>query len=119
MARLAVVDHGAGIPTDDLAHIFDRFWRADPSRVRASGGTGLGLSIVEAVVSAHGGRVSVEATPGGGATFVVELPTGPAGSATEEPTAAGDRGFQRPGTVPGIEPGAGSAEATAAEAARR
>jgi len=123
VARLAVVDHGAGIPPDDLRHIFDRFWRADPSRVRASGGTGLGLSIVEAVVSAHGGRVAVEATPGGGATFVVELPSGPGnppaeGSRSGEGEAT-DRGNQPPTKIPDIELAAGSAEATAAEAARR
>jgi two-component system OmpR family sensor kinase len=120
VARLAVVDHGAGIAPEDLAHIFDRFWRADPSRVRASGGTGLGLSIVQAVVSAHGGRVSVEPTPGGGATFVVELPTWPSPSATAQPGAVtGARAPHPPRTVPGIELAGGSAEATAGEAARR
>jgi two-component system OmpR family sensor kinase len=58
--------------------VFERFYRADPSRRRgAGGGSGLGLSIVEAVVSSHGGQVLVRETPGGGATFSVSLPAGP------------------------------------------
>ena len=91
-AAIAVIDHGPGIPADDVPHVFERFWRADPSRKRAGGGSGLGLSIVAAVVGAHRGRVTIRQTPGGGATFVVELPAGvgPAaadnGSIPEEPT---------------------------------
>ena len=74
-------------------------------------------------MSAHGGRVAVEATPGGGATFVVELPSGPGnppaeGSRSGEGEAT-DRGNQPPTKIPDIELAAGSAEATAAEAARR
>ena len=76
-AGLAVVDHGPGIPSDAAAHVFERFWRSDPGRVRAQGGTGLGLSIVSAIADAHGGRVLLTETPGGGATFTVELPTEP------------------------------------------
>lgn len=75
MSTLAVIDHGPGIPIDDLPHVFERFWRADQSRQRAKGGAGLGLSIVAAVVAAHGGQVRAVATPNGGATFVLELPT--------------------------------------------
>ncbi len=75
--RVAVIDHGPGIPPEDRAKVFDRFWRADESRQRTKGGTGLGLSIVAAVVYAHGGGVFVTETPGGGATFVVELPRAP------------------------------------------
>ncbi|MGH9292090.1 MAG: sensor histidine kinase [Acidimicrobiales bacterium] len=74
VVRLAVIDHGPGIAEGDRPHVFERFWRADRSRLRRGGGSGLGLSIVAAIVSAHHGRVWVEATPGGGATFVVELP---------------------------------------------
>jgi two-component system OmpR family sensor kinase len=66
--------------------VFERFWRADQSRQRSRGGTGLGLSIVAAVVAAHGGQVAIRQTPGGGATFVVELPTAP----PEGSTPAGD-----------------------------
>lgn len=76
-ARITVVDHGPGIAPDTAAHVFERFWRSDPGRVRAQGGAGLGLSIVAAIADAHGGRVGLRETPGGGATFSVELPTEP------------------------------------------
>ncbi|TAN33173.1 HAMP domain-containing histidine kinase [bacterium] len=72
--RLSVADHGPGLRADQMDRIFEPFYRADPSRSRDSGGAGLGLSIVSAVVTAHGGRVKVTETPGGGATFEVELP---------------------------------------------
>jgi two-component system OmpR family sensor kinase len=74
IARLSVADHGPGLPAEDADRIFEPFYRADPSRSRDSGGAGLGLSIVSAVVTAHGGHVSVHQTEGGGATFDVELP---------------------------------------------
>jgi two-component system OmpR family sensor kinase len=69
-----VADNGPGIAAADAARLFERFFRADPSRSRASGGAGLGLSIVAAIVAAHGGRV--EAAPGasGGTTFTIRLP---------------------------------------------
>ena len=73
-AVLDVVDHGPGIPADNAERIFERFYRADPGRSRDQGGSGLGLSIAAAIVGAHGGRISVHTTPGGGATFRVELP---------------------------------------------
>jgi two-component system OmpR family sensor kinase len=72
-----VVDHGAGIAPEAAAHVFERFWRSDPARVRAHGGAGLGLSIVAAIAAAHGGGVWTTETPGGGATFTVELPAEP------------------------------------------
>ena len=72
--EVRVVDHGPGIPVEHGANVFDRFYRADTGRSRDSGGTGLGLSIVAAIVAAHGGTIWHEATPGGGATFVVRLP---------------------------------------------
>jgi two-component system OmpR family sensor kinase len=74
MARLEVTDSGPGMAAEQSEHIFERFYRADQSRSRASGGAGLGLSIVAAVTEAHGGRVSVVSTPGDGATFRVEIP---------------------------------------------
>lgn len=74
-AQLSVIDHGPGLPAGDREKIFEPFYRADISRSRDSGGAGLGLSIVSAVVAAHGGRVKVKDTAGGGATFEVELPT--------------------------------------------
>lgn len=72
--RMSVVDHGPGLQANEMEHIFEPFYRADPSRSRDSGGAGLGLSIVSAVVSAHGGKVNVKETSGGGVTFEVELP---------------------------------------------
>ncbi len=77
--RLEVRDHGRGIAPADVERVFQRFYRTDPSRGRSSGGTGLGLAIVLAIVATHGGRVGVRPTQGGGATFVVELPTAPPG----------------------------------------
>ena len=72
--ELRVGDHGPGLAGDDAARVFERFFRVDSSRTRASGGVGLGLSIVAAVAQAHGGSATAEPTPGGGATFVVSLP---------------------------------------------
>ena len=69
-----MVDEGTGIPESDIAHIFDRFWRADQSRERSTGGAGLGLSIVAAIVDGHGGTVTAENVNGGGARFVVRVP---------------------------------------------
>ncbi len=74
VGRISVADHGPGLVAEDMNRIFEPFYRADPSRSRDSGGSGLGLSIVSAVVAAHGGRVKVTETAGGGATFEVELP---------------------------------------------
>lgn len=76
-ARLEVRDHGAGVDPVKARRVFERFYRADPSRGRGSGGgNGLGLAIVAAIVGAHNGQVGVAPTRGGGATFVVDLPTG-------------------------------------------
>ncbi len=69
-----VVDTGVGISPDDLAHVFEYFYRADPSRDRRSGGTGLGLAIVKSLIEAHGGNVSVESQPGRGSAFDFTLP---------------------------------------------
>ena len=72
--ELAVSDRGPGMTSDDRDRVFERFYRADASRTRASGGTGLGLSIVAAVAEAHGGSASVCSTPGEGTTISIELP---------------------------------------------
>ena len=71
-----VRDHGEGIDEVSARRVFERFYRADKGRSREKGGSGLGLAIVAAIVAGHEGRVGVAPTPGGGATFVVELPTG-------------------------------------------
>ena len=74
-AVLEVRDHGPGLAAEHAVKVFERFYRVDASRARSQGGgSGLGLSIVTAIVTAHGGRVGVAPTPGGGATFRVELP---------------------------------------------
>jgi two-component system OmpR family sensor kinase len=72
--RMTVRDHGPGLPTDDVAAIFERFWRAEGGRERGKSGAGLGLAIVAAIVDAHGGRVHARNADGGGAEFVVDLP---------------------------------------------
>ena len=73
-AVIEVSDEGPGLPAGELENVFRRFYRADASRSRDNGGVGLGLSIVAAIAQAHGGTVSVNAAPGGGATFSVTLP---------------------------------------------
>jgi two-component system sensor histidine kinase SenX3 len=72
--EISVADQGIGIPERDLERIFERFYRVDPARSRATGGTGLGLAIVKHVTSAHGGEVTVVSTEGAGSTFTLRLP---------------------------------------------
>ena len=71
---ISVHDDGVGIPLSDQPHIFERFYRVRKDRSRDAGGTGLGLSIVKHTVQAHGGTVSVQSSPGSGATFFMNLP---------------------------------------------
>jgi two-component system OmpR family sensor kinase len=73
-AVLEVADSGPGLSAEESARVFERFYRTDASRARRTGGTGLGLSIVAALVAAHGGDVTVDSSPGRGATFRVRLP---------------------------------------------
>jgi two-component system OmpR family sensor kinase len=73
-AVVEVADSGPGLAVEDTERVFERFYRADQSRARASGGVGLGLSIVAAVAEAHGGSVAAESAPDGGATFRITLP---------------------------------------------
>jgi two-component system, OmpR family, sensor histidine kinase SenX3 len=72
--EISVADQGIGIPERDLERIFERFYRVDPARSRATGGTGLGLAIVKHVTAAHGGKVTVVSTEGAGSTFTLRLP---------------------------------------------
>jgi two-component system, OmpR family, sensor histidine kinase SenX3 len=71
---IRVSDTGIGIPDSKLPRIFERFYRVDKARSKATGGTGLGLSIVKHVAENHGGRVTVESCLGEGSTFIVYLP---------------------------------------------
>ncbi len=73
-ALLSVADTGAGIPARHLPHVFERFYRADPSRSRRTGGSGLGLAIVRSIVEWHGGAVSIHSAEGRGTTVTVRLP---------------------------------------------
>lgn len=89
-AVLSVRDEGPGMAPEHAARVFERFYRADPSRTRQSGGTGLGLSIVQSIAQAHGGRARLRTAPGEGSTFEVELPL--AGAPPGGPGAAGGGG---------------------------
>jgi two-component system sensor histidine kinase MtrB len=71
---IAVRDHGIGMAAADLEHVFDRFWRADPSRQRSTGGTGLGLAIALEDAAVHGGDLEVWSEPGAGSCFRLTLP---------------------------------------------
>ncbi len=73
---IRVRDTGIGIPPSKLPRIFERFYRVDRARSKATGGTGLGLSIVKHIAENHGGRVAVESAVGEGSTFSVYLPRG-------------------------------------------
>ncbi len=73
-AELSVADQGIGIPERDLERIFERFYRVDPARSRATGGTGLGLAIVKHVMAAHNGMVTVRSVEGAGSTFTLFIP---------------------------------------------
>lgn len=79
---LAVSDTGTGIPKDELSHIFERFYRVDPSRSSSQGESGLGLAIVRALVEAQGGKVTAESEPGCGTTITISMSSAEAGKKT-------------------------------------
>ncbi|WP_433613166.1 sensor histidine kinase [Dactylosporangium sp. CA-139114] len=83
--EIAVIDQGIGIEPRDLDRIFERFYRADRARSRATGGTGLGLAIVKHISTNHGGRVTVASTVGVGSTFTLRLPSRPTEAALTLP----------------------------------
>ena len=75
MAVLRVRDTGVGIPEDAIGHVFERFYRVDKARSRATGGSGLGLSIVRSMVERNGGEIRLESKVGEGSVFIVEFPS--------------------------------------------
>jgi two-component system OmpR family sensor kinase len=95
-AEIVVKDNGPGMPSEEAARVFERFYRVDASRARSHGGSGLGLSIVAAIVAAHGGTVSASSAPGQGMSVTVRIPViGEAGEESEwieavEPVTAGE-----------------------------
>ena len=74
LVEIAVADQGQGIPESEQARVFERFYRVDAARSRATGGTGLGLAIVKHICANHGGEVTVWSEPGHGSTFTMRLP---------------------------------------------
>ncbi len=93
-------DDGPGLDDEQRSRVFERFYRADPSRSRLKGGAGLGLSIVNAIVTAHGGTVDAVSLPGEGASFSVHLPLSPDGSDVDsavEVGSGGERASEREG----------------------
>jgi two-component system sensor histidine kinase SenX3 len=100
--EMSVTDQGIGIPEADLERIFERFYRVDPARSRATGGTGLGLSIVKHVTANHGGEVTVWSVEGSGSTFTMRLPVEARSGAASPPPAssAPDQLSPTPTTVP-------------------
>ncbi len=114
-AVLQVADEGPGIDPEVAARVFERFFRADPSRSRGAGGSGLGLAIVAAVVDAHGGTSRVDSEPGRGSRFVVELPLAPLGTGGEGPDGSASAGSDhRADPTPGTDraPSGSSAPST-------
>ncbi len=91
VVEIAISDQGIGIAEIELTRVFERFYRVDPARSRATGGTGLGLAIVKHVATNHGGGVSVWSVEGAGSTFTMRLPRVHSVAATCEPDAAVDR----------------------------
>jgi two-component system sensor histidine kinase SenX3 len=86
---ICVIDQGMGIAETDLDRIFERFYRADQARSRATGGTGLGLAIVKHIATNHGGRVEVSSTVGVGSTFTLRLPARPPDAVPASPEPVG------------------------------
>ncbi|MGW6918302.1 sensor histidine kinase [Kitasatospora sp. NPDC054939] len=91
LIEISVTDQGIGISEKDRERVFERFYRVDPARSRATGGTGLGLSIVKHVAASHGGTVSVWSVEGQGSTFTLRLPAGQAPAEARRATDAAAR----------------------------
>jgi two-component system OmpR family sensor kinase len=122
---LDVTDHGPGMTPDQAHRVFERFYRADQARTRATGGSGLGLAIVNSLVAAHGGVASVRTAPGRGATFRIALPLAPEAqgdTAADDDPDTDESGEEAGGTRldadPPAEAGPGEEGATSAGADR-
>src|SRR5690242_19428363 len=114
---LDVTDHGPGMTTEQAQRVFERFYRTDQARTRATGGSGLGLAIVNALVTAHGGVASVRTAPNKGATFRIALPLAPeahGGAAADDDPDLDEAGDEAGSTVP--EAGSAAAESTLPQA---
>jgi two-component system, OmpR family, sensor histidine kinase SenX3 len=114
-AEISVTDRGIGIAPEHQQRVFERFFRVDPARSRATGGTGLGLAIVKHVLANHGGEVGLWSSPGTGSTFTMRLPVrttapgraeaaDPVDDAAEDPTAGAAGADPAPGTTPPTAP---------------
>lgn len=86
IVEITVADQGYGIPEAEQSRVFERFYRVDPARSRATGGTGLGLSIVKHIAASHGGEVAMWSVPGAGSTFTLRLPLHLSGPGTSRPS---------------------------------
>ena len=84
IVEIAVTDKGVGIATEETERVFERFFRVDQARARATGGTGLGLSIVKHVAVSHGGEVTLWSRPGQGSTFTLRLPAASAPASAQK-----------------------------------
>jgi len=107
MVEIAVADQGLGIPADEQARIFERFYRVDTARSRSTGGTGLGLAIVKHIAANHGGDVTVWSEEGRGSTFTIRLPAAAdrtGGSRPGDGAADGDPTAYPPGPQQGEAP---------------
>jgi two-component system sensor histidine kinase SenX3 len=96
LVEIAVADQGQGIPESEQDRIFERFYRVDAARSRATGGTGLGLAIVKHICANHGGEVTVWSEPGHGSTFTMRLPMAPTGRAIADPAPGIQAGSSQP-----------------------
>src|SRR5690242_631708 len=112
---LDVTDHGPGMTPEQAHRVFERFYRTDQARTRATGGSGLGLAIVNALVSAHGGVASVRTAPGKGATFRIALPLAPEarGGAAADDDPDLDEAVEAPEPDPGLGPAGDVTDGTA------
>ena len=98
-ASIEVADDGPGMTPGQVAHVFERFYRTEPSRSRLHGGAGLGLSIVSAIVTAHGGTVTATSAAGEGTSFTVRLPAPPSDRATGAGVVGSSRSSRSTGTA--------------------